>query len=395
MCSGGPAPACSTRASRSSTCCAAWRRARCSSASASISSGTTSRTASEGASDMSRNTTGTPRLSIVVPLFNEAGTIAELHRRLAAVLFLIGLPSEIIYVDDGSSDGTAEALTDIATRDSQVRLIPLARNYGQTAALAAGFDAAAGDVIVAMDGDLQHEPEEIPKLLAKLHEGYDIVSGWREQRVDNLWTRRLPSKIANWLMAELPGVALHDFGTTFKAYRAPVIKRIRLYGDLHRFIPALASWGGRRIAEVPIANIPRPQNQSHYGLSRTWRVAADLITVRFLLRYVTRPLHFFGPIGFSSVAAGVMGGGWIFLTKIATGAPVFLAHGPLLLLSAVLVQTGVVLVGLGLLAELLTRIYMDGRHRRIYAVAPAQSRLQKQWSRPRPVPVPARSRVLQ
>src|SRR3989475_3134697 len=369
MCSGGPAPACSTRASRSSTCCAAWRRARCSSASASISSATTPRTASEGASEMSGNTTGTPRLSIVVPLFNEAGTIAELHRRLAAVLFLIGLPSEIIYVDDGSSDGTAEALTDIATRDSQVRLIPLARNYGQTAALAAGFDAAAGDVIVAMDGDLQHEPEEIPKLLAKLHEGYDIVSGWREQRVDNLWTRRLPSKIANWLMAKLSGVSLHDFGTTFKAYRAPVIKRIRLYGDLHRCIPALASWGGARIAEVPIANIPRPQNQSHYGLSRTWRVAADLITVRFLLRYVTRPLHLFGPLGFVSLGAGGGAATWVFATKLMTGAPVFLAHGPLLLLSAVLIQTGVVLIGLGLLAELLTRIYMDGRHRRIYTVA--------------------------
>src|SRR5262249_46407704 len=184
-----------------------------------------------------------------------------------------------------------------------------------------------------------------------------IVSGWRAQRVDNLWTRRLPSKIANWMMAKLSGVSLHDFGTTFKAYRAPVIKRIRLYGDLHRFIPALASWGGARIAEVPIANIPRPQNQPPYGLSRAWPVATDLMTVRFLLRYVTRPLHFFGPIGFASVATGLAGGAWVLATKILTGAPVFLAHGPLLLLSAVLVQTGVVLIGLGLLAELLTRIY--------------------------------------
>ena len=190
-------------------------------------------------------------LSIVVPLFNESGTFDELHRRLASVLLVLGLDHEIIYVDDG------------------------------------GFDAAAGDVIIAMDGDLQHAPEEIPTLLAKLDDGYDIVSGWREQRVDNLWTRRLPSKMANWMMAKLSGVSLHDFGTTFKAYRAPVIKRIRLHGDLHRFIPALASWGGARIAEVPIANIPRPQNQSHYGLSRTWRVAADLITVRFLLRAIT------------------------------------------------------------------------------------------------------------
>jgi glycosyltransferase involved in cell wall biosynthesis len=308
-------------------------------------------------------------LSIVVPLFNEAGTVDELHHRLNAVLLLLGTNAEMVFIDDGSTDGTTEALEALALRDPRVRLVALARNYGQTAALAAGFDAAAGAVIVAMDGDLQHAPEEIPRLLAKLAEGYDVVSGWREQRVDNMWTRRLPSKIANWLMARLSGVTLHDFGTTFKAYRAPVIKSIRLYGDLHRFIPALASWGGARIAEVPIANIPRPQNQSHYGLSRTWRVMADLITVRFLLRYVTRPLHLFGPLGFGSVAIGALAGLWILATKVLTGAAVFLAHGPLLLLSAVLIQTGVMLIGLGLLAEVLTRIYMDGRHRRIYTVA--------------------------
>jgi glycosyltransferase involved in cell wall biosynthesis len=343
---------------------------------------------------MSRNAHRALQLSIVVPLFNEVATLHELHKRLTEVLLLIGVTSEIIYVDDGSNDGTAEALTAIAGRDPRVRLTSLARNYGQTAALAAGFDAASGDVIVAMDGDLQHAPEEIPRLLAKLSEGYDIVSGWREQRVDSLWTRRLPSKVANWLMAKLSGVSLHDFGTTFKAYRAPVIKRIRLHGDLHRFIPALASWGGAKIAEVPIANIPRPQNQSHYGLSRTWRVAADLITVRFLLRYVTRPLHFFGPIGFSSVAAGATAGAWVLGTKLVTGAPVFLEHGPLLLLSAVLIQTGIMLIGLGLLAELVTRIYMDGRHRRIYTVA-AAAREPQMWDRPRPMPVPFRPVVRQ
>ena len=327
-------------------------------------------------------------LSIVVPLFNESGTFDELHRRLTAVLLILGLASEIVYVDDGSTDGTREALAAVGERDPHVRVVNLARNYGQTAALAAGFDAAAGEVIVAMDGDLQHAPEEIPRLLAKLDDGYDIVSGWREQRVDNLWTRRLPSKMANWLMAKLSGVSLHDFGTTFKAYRAPVIKRIRLYGDLHRFIPALASWGGARITEVPIANIPRPQNQSHYGLSRTWRVMADLITVRFLLKYVTRPLHLFGPLGFLSLGAGAAAATWILATKLFTGAPMFVAHGPLLLLSAVLVQTGIVLLGLGLLAELLTRIYMDGRERRIYTVVPARPGAVRQvWGGPRPVSV--------
>jgi glycosyltransferase involved in cell wall biosynthesis len=326
------------------------------------------------------------QLSIVVPLFNESATIAELHRRLDAVLLLLGTHAEIVYVDDGSSDGTREALEALAARDERVVLVSLARNYGQTAALAAGFDAAEGAVIVAMDGDLQHAPEEIPKLLAKLEEGYDVVSGWREQRVDNLWTRRVPSKIANWMMARISGVSLHDFGTTFKAYRGPVIKRIQLYGDLHRFIPALASWGGARIAEVPIANIPRPQNQSHYGLSRTWRVMADLITVRFLLRYVTRPLHLFGPIGFAATAIGALAALWVLATKVLTGAAVFLAHGPLLLLSAVLIQTGVMLIGLGLLAEVLTRIYMDGRRRRIYTVASRVQRPAVQpWPQPKPV----------
>jgi len=337
----------------------------------------------------SPRSTASPRrvhLSIVVPLFNEAATLAELHRRLNAVLLLLGTHAEIVYVDDGSSDGTREAVEALADRDERVVLVSLARNYGQTAALAAGFDAAEGAVIVAMDGDLQHAPEEIPKLLAKLDEGYDVVSGWREQRVDNLWTRRVPSKIANWLMAQISGVSLHDFGTTFKAYRAPVIKRIRLYGDLHRFIPALASWGGARIAEVPIANIPRPQNQSHYGLSRTWRVMADLITVRFLLRYVTRPLHLFGPLGFAATGIGALAALWVLATKILTGAAVFLAHGPLLLLSAVLIQTGVMLIGLGLVAEVLTRIYMDGRHRRIYTLASRTQRPAVQpWPQPRPV----------
>jgi hypothetical protein len=335
------------------------------------------------------------QLSVVIPVYNEEPSLDELHTRLSHVLVGLGLSYEIIFVDDGSTDGSYLTLSTLSASDPAIRIVKLARNYGQTAALAAGFDHAQGEVIVAMDSDLQHAPEDLPKLLAKLAEGYDIASGWRANRVDGYWTRRLPSRIANWMMAKLSGVSLHDFGTTFKAYRAPVIKRIRLHGDLHRFIPALASWGGARIAEVPIANIPRPQNQSHYGLSRTWRVAADLLTVRFLLRYVTRPLHFFGPIGFASVAAGGVGGAWVMTTKLLTGTPVFLSHGPLLLLSAVLVQTGMTLIGLGLLAELMTRIYMDGRERRIYTLAQDEPRRDRAWSGPRPVPAPVRSGMLQ
>jgi len=310
----------------------------------------------------------TPQLSVVIPLFNEQGTIGELYRRLTIVLRSLGRSYEIIFVDDGSTDGTYLGLCAVAVGDEAVRIVKLARNYGQTAALAAGFDRARGAVLVAMDGDLQHAPEDLPRLVAKLDEGYDVVSGWRERRVDNYWTRRLPSRLANWMIAKSSGVAIHDFGTTFKAYRASVVKQIGLYGDLHRFIPALATLHGARIAEVPIQNVQRPQNKSHYGLSRTWRVLADLITVRFLLRYATRPLHMFGPLGFASLAAGGAGGLYVIAAKMVTGAPVFLAHGPLLLLSAVLIQSGILLLGLGVLAEILARIYVDGKRRRIYTV---------------------------
>jgi glycosyltransferase involved in cell wall biosynthesis len=272
------------------------------------------------------------QLSIVVPLFNESATIAELHRRLDAVLLLLGTHAEIVYVDDGSSDGTREALEALAARDERVVLVALARNYGQTAALAAGFDAAEGAVIVAMDGDLQHAPEEIPKLLAKLEEGYDVVSGWREQRVDNLWTRRVPSKIANWMMARISGVSLHDFGTTFKAYRREVLSEIHLYGELHRFIPALASWAGASVAEVPISNIARKNGESNYGISRTVRVLLDLMSVKFLLDYSTKPLQFFGLLGLACLSGGAGIGLWVFLRKALLDEGLLANHGPLMLL---------------------------------------------------------------
>lgn len=318
---------------------------------------------------MAEGRTPRPQLSVVIPLFNELATLIELYERLKRVLDGVGRPYEILFVDDGSSDGTDRTLDVLADRDPTVRVIRLARNFGQTAALAAGFDRACGEVIVAMDGDLQHAPEDLPRLVAKLDEGYDVASGWRERRIDNLWTRRLPSLVANWIMARLSGVPLHDFGTTFKAYRSSVIKAIALHGDLHRFIPALCSAQGALIAEVPISNVNRPNNASHYGLSRTWRVMADLLTVRFLLRYATRPLHLFGPTGFLSFALGAVGGAYVVGEKLFVGGDVFLSHGPLLLLSAMLIMAGVMLLAVGLLAEIMVRVYFDGHKRRIYRVA--------------------------
>jgi glycosyltransferase involved in cell wall biosynthesis len=319
----------------------------------------------------------TPQISVVVPLFNECSTLTEFYTRLTVVLVGTGVPYEIVFVDDGSSDGTNAQLLRIARGDASVRLVTLARNYGQTAALAAGFDHARGQVIVAMDGDLQNEPEDLPRFLAKLEEGYDIVSGWRDKRQDGLWTRRVPSRVANWLMSKLSGVPLHDFGVTFKAYRRPIVKRLRLQGEMHRFIPALASWQGAKIAEIPTSYPPRADGRSHYGLSRTWRVLADLLTVRFLLRYATRPLHLFGPIAFVSIALGGLGGFFILAETLVGGGSAFIARGPLLVTSVVLASTGVNLLAVGLAAELLARVYYDGKHKRVYTtrVAPRVPRV--------------------
>ena len=309
------------------------------------------------------------QLSIVVPLFNEVGTLEELHLRLTGVLQLLALHAEVIYVDDGSTDGTDEVLAAISERDAHVRLITLARNYGQTAALAAGFDAAAGEVIVAMDGDLQHAPEEIPRLLEKLGEGYDIVSGWRERRVDGLWTRRLPSRIANWLMARLSGVTLHDFGTTFKAYRREIIKELQLYGQMHRFIPALASWSGATIAEIPIKNLARGSGKSNYGLSRTITVLLDLICIKFLLDYSTRPLQFFGRWGLLSAGAGAISAVFLLVSKFVLNVDVMQEHGPLFLTTVLLIICGIQLISVGLIGETLSRTYYESQKKRIYSVA--------------------------
>lgn len=308
------------------------------------------------------------KYSIVVPFHNEEENVTTLYDRLKEVMEHVGESFELILVDDGSRDRTYRLLEEIAAVDSRVLVIKLRRNFGQTSALAAGFDHAQGDYVLAMDGDLQHDPSEIPNFLAKLEEGYDVVSGWRSQRGDNFVMRRIPSRVANWLMAKLSGVDIHDFGTTFKAYRREVIQNIPLYGQMHRFIPALASWYGASICEIPISNPARLHGQSHYGISRTFRVFFDLLTIRFLLKYMMRPLHFFGSIGALSVLAGMAMSFGLLLLKLLTHGHVLHEHGPWFIMASVLIVAGVQLIGIGLLGELQVRHYHSPQHRAPYAV---------------------------
>lgn len=307
-------------------------------------------------------------LSIVVPVHNEERSILPLYDRLTAVLTATGRPYEIIFVDDASSDKSVELLTNLVLTDGSLKVVRLRRNFGQTAALSAGFHEAQGTIVIAMDGDLQHAPEDIPALLAKIDEGYDIASGWRKERIDNAITRKIPSKIANWLMSKASGIDLRDFGTTFKAYRAEVLKDVHLYGELHRFIPALASFYGARVCEVPIQNPPRIAGESHYGLSRTFRVLFDILTIRFLLRYFTRPMHFFGAIGLTGVTLG--GGilGFCAIEKLVTQIDIILEHGPLMLAGAMLLMAGLMMFSTGLIGELVMRTYFESQDRRIYAI---------------------------
>ncbi|MBV9294105.1 MAG: glycosyltransferase family 2 protein [Acidobacteriaceae bacterium] len=312
-------------------------------------------------------------LSIVIPIHNEEPAILPLYDRLTAVLENLRKPYEIIFVDDASTDRSFDLLANLAETDSRLRVVRLRRNFGQTAALAAGFDEARGDVIVSLDGDLQHDPEDIPLLLEKIDEGYDIASGWRKNRMDNAVTRKIPSMVANWMMKRTSGVDLHDFGTTFKAYRAEVLKDVNLYGELHRFIPALASFYGARVIEVPIRNIERPNGSSHYGLSRTLRVFFDILTIGFLLRYLTRPMHFFGKWGLAGIALGSVVLLSMLVKKIG-GQDIIAEHGPLLFAGAMLWFAGLMLFSTGLIGEVLMRTYFESQGRRIYAVREIRSR---------------------
>lgn len=308
------------------------------------------------------------KYSIVVPLHNEAENVTDLYARLKQVMEINGETFEIVLVDDGSSDGTFHLLREIAAVDSRVTVVKLRRNFGQTAGLAAGFDHARGEYIIAMDGDLQHDPADIPIFLEKIAEGYDIVSGWRKVRIDNFWLRRFPSRIANWLMAKLSGVDIHDFGTTFKAYRREILEQVPLYGELHRFIPALASWHGASIVEVPIRNINREHGVSHYGISRTFRVFFDLLTIRFLLKYLSRPLHFFGTLGMLSIMGGLGVAAWLGLEKLLHQADVMTKHGPLLIFATVLLLAGLNMLAVGLLGEMQVRHYHEPSRRAPYSV---------------------------
>src|SRR5579863_10449537 len=308
------------------------------------------------------------KYSIVVPFHNEEENVTVMYARLKQVMEQVGDSFELVLVDDGSSDRSYKLLEEIAAVDSRVLVVKLRRNFGQTSALAAGFDNASGDFIFAMDGDLQHDPNEIPQFIEKLEEGYDVVSGWRKERIDNFVMRRIPSRCANWLMAKLSEVDIHDFGTTFKAYRREIIHNIPLYGEMHRFIPALAAWYGASICEIPITNVHRQKGRSHYGIGRTFRVFFDLLTIRFLLRYMTRPLHFFGIIG----ALGILGGGvvsaFLLALKIFTHQHVMDEHGPLFVVAAVLIVAGTQLLAIGLLGELQVRHYHAGTQRAPYTI---------------------------
>jgi glycosyltransferase involved in cell wall biosynthesis len=313
------------------------------------------------------------RYSIVVPFYNEQENIPTLYMKITEVMDSVGEPYEMVFVDDGSKDNSYRVLSEIYEHDRRVNIVRLRRNFGQTPALKAGFDFARGEVVISMDGDLQHDPEEIPRFLEKIEEGFDLVSGWRVQRRDHWLMRRLPSRAANWMMAKLSGIDLHDFGTTFKAYRREILQEIELYGELHRFIPALASSTGARIAEVPISNPGRKSGKSNYGIGRTIRVFFDLIMVKFLLDYSTRPLQFFGLLGMAGTCTGVLLSLYILFEKVAKNEHIMTTHGPLLLLSIALFVSGIQFISMGLLGEISARTYYESQNKPIYALREVKS----------------------
>jgi glycosyltransferase involved in cell wall biosynthesis len=306
-------------------------------------------------------------LSVVIPLFNERDNLEPLHRELARVLDSLGCSSEILFVDDGSTDGSDAVLRRIREADSRVRVIRLARNTGQTAALQCGLEHSTGETVIAMDGDGENDPQDIPKLLAKLKEGYDLASGWRTERwKDSALSRRMPSIAANALISRITGVRLHDYGCTFKAYRGDLARSLRLYGEMHRFVPAIAAEQGARIAEVEVNFRPRRTGSSKYGPGRIVRTVLDLMTVKFLSGYSTRPIQVFGLIGLAFGALGALWTALLVFEKVFLGAR--LANRPALLLAILLIVVGVQFISLGLLGEMLARTYHESQHKPIYVI---------------------------
>jgi glycosyltransferase involved in cell wall biosynthesis len=307
-----------------------------------------------------------PVVSVVIPLLNEAENVLSLYERLRMSMEQGKRTWEVIFIDDGSTDNTFALLQDLHRQEDHVRVLQLRRNFGQTAALAAGFAAARGKTIVCLDGDLQNDPQDIAQLLEKLEQGYDAVSGWRVHRQESFWLRRLPSRIANWLISQTTGVHLHDYGCTLKAYRAELVKELHLYGEMHRFIPALMWGNGARIAELPVQHRPRLHGRSKYGISRTVRVLLDLITVKFCLTSLTKPLQVFGLIGLLTSGAGMAMCLYLASLRLFWGYP--LADRPFLLLGILLVVIGVQFLCVGILAEIQIRAYHESSQKPIYAI---------------------------
>ena len=306
-------------------------------------------------------------ISIVLPVFNEEKNLEELHLRLKEALDKLGREYEIIAVDDGSNDGSFEELKRIHQNDPKLRVIKFRRNFGQTAAISAGFHYARGDVIITMDSDLQNDPVDIPRLLDKMAEGYDVVSGWRADRKDKFLSRRLPSILANRLISRMTDVKIHDFGCTLKAYKKEVTDNIDLYGEMHRFIPALARWIGAEVAEIKVEHHPRKHGKSKYGISRTTRVILDLITVKFLLTFSTRPIQIFGRLGLTSGFLGFLICLYLSIMKLFFKMSL-LERMPMLLLGILMILVGVQLVTMGLLGEIMVRTYHESQRKPIYVI---------------------------
>ena len=310
--------------------------------------------------------THTPEVSVFLPVFNEEPNLRPLHAKLDEALKSLGYSAEIVYVDDGSTDGSLTILREIAELDPRVRVVALRRNYGQTAAMAAGIDAAKGKVLIPMDADLQNDPADITRLLKKLNEGYDVVSGWRKNRKDKMITRKIPSMLANRLISWIGGVPLHDYGCSLKAYRRESLQDVRLYGEMHRFIPIYAAWAGASVTEIPVEHHARTMGKSKYGLSRTVKVIFDLMTIKFMASYQTKPIYVFGSFGMLAFAVSILSGLYAVFLKIVHQAD--FVQTPLPILSVVMFAVGVQFLLMGLLAEMLVRTYHESQAKAIYAV---------------------------